>query len=116
VADAIALYDEAWNAADPATRAHLLEQSLTPDAELIDPTAGRIQGRDAIAERIGGFVERFPGARVAITSEIDEHNGFARYVWTISDADGQTLGEGLDLVERTTDGLIKRVVMFFDQH
>jgi hypothetical protein len=37
--DVIAAYDEAWNATEPATRARLLERSLTPDAELVDPTA-----------------------------------------------------------------------------
>ena len=96
-------------------RAKLLEQSLTPDAELVDPTGGRIRGRDAIGRRIGDFGERFPGARVAISGDVDEHNGFARYAWTISDAEGKALREGIDVVERADDGRLRRVVMFFDQ-
>jgi len=80
----ISAYDEAWNTRDDAARSRLLEESLTSDARLVEPTAGRVQGRDAINKRIAGFGDRFPGARVSITSGIDEHNGFARYEWTIT--------------------------------
>lgn len=110
----LAAYDEAWNARDTRTRRRLLEQSLIPNAELVDPTtAGRLTGIDAIAGRIEGLGERFPGARVAITSGVDEHHGFARYAWTIAGHDGRTILDGIDVVERTDIGLIRRVVMFF---
>lgn len=108
-------YDEAWNAPDSQTRDRLLEQSLIPNAELIDPAGGRFIGIDAIAERIAGFGDRFPGARVTITSGVDEHHGFARYAWTITDRDGREIVSGLDIVERGAAGLIKRVIMFFGQ-
>ena len=111
--DAIAAYDQAWNAPDAATRTALLRQSLTPDAELVDPLAGRIRGYDAISARIGGFGDRYPGARVSITSNIDEHNGFARYSWTISDRDDKPLLHGIDVVEHADDHRLQRVVMFF---
>jgi hypothetical protein len=111
--DAIVIYDQAWNAADSATRTRLLEQSLTADAELVDPLGGRIRGRDAINERIAGFTDRFPGARVTITSGVDEHNGFARYAWTISASDGSTILDGIDVVTRADDEHIKQIVMFF---
>jgi hypothetical protein len=114
VLDAIAAYDEAWNAPDSVTRARLLEQSLAPDAELVDPTVGFIRGRDAIGERIAGFTGRFPGGRVTISGDVDEHHGFARYAWTITDADGATLGRGIDIVERGDGGRLRRVIMFVD--
>jgi hypothetical protein len=60
-----------------------------------------------------GFGERFPGARVRITSGIDEHHGFARYAWTITDQNDRTILEGIDVVQRTDTGLISRVIMFF---
>lgn len=109
----LSAYDEAWNAADPTTRRRLLEQSLIPDAELVDPAAGRFTGLDAIAGRIDGFSERFPGARVTITSGVDEHHGFARYAWTITDRDGRAIGDGIDIVERSEAGRISRVITFF---
>ena len=76
--DVLAAYDAAWNEPDAAKRAQLLARSLTEDAELVEPS-GRFQGRESVNERIAGFSERFPGARVTITSGIDEHNGFSRY-------------------------------------
>jgi hypothetical protein len=108
-------YDAAWNAPDPQTRRRLLEQSLIPSAELIDPAGGRFKGIEAIAKRITGFGERFPGARVTITSGVDEHHGFARYAWTITDRDGRQVLDGLDILERGAAGLIGRVIMFFGE-
>ena len=106
------VYDAAWNEPDHAERAHLLARSLTEDAELVDPT-GRFRGRQAVNERIAGFSERFPGARVTITSGVDEHHGFARYAWSITRADGDRVLDGIDVVERGEDGRVRRVVMFF---
>ena len=82
-------------------------------AELVDPTSGRFTGRDAINERIAGFGERFPGARLTLTSGVDEHNGYARYAWTIHAADGALILEGIDIVERDDDDRLLRVIMFF---
>ncbi len=110
--EVLATYDAAWNEPDSAERGRLLERSLTEDAELVDPS-GRWHGRQAIDERIAGFSERFPGASVTITSGIDEHHGIARYAWTITAADGNTILDGIDVVERAEDDRLRRVVMFF---
>jgi len=48
--------------------------------------AGRLDGV--------GFSDRFPGARVMITSGVDAHHSFARYAWRITVSDGSTLLEG----------------------
>ena len=111
--DVLRAYDASWNEPDQEARSQLLERSLTEDAELIDPTTGRFKGRDAINERIAGFSERFPGARLTLTSGVDEHNGFARYAWAINAADGSLILEGIDVVERDDDNRLRRVVMFF---
>ena len=110
--DALMMYGEAWNVSDAQERRRLLEAALTEDCELIEPR-GRFPGRDAIVERITGFSNRFPGARVDITTGVDEHNRFARYGWKIIDQDGSALLDGLDVVERAADGRLERVVMFF---
>lgn len=108
----IASYDRAWNASTADERRRLLEQCVTDDCELIEPR-GRFAGRQAIADRINGFSERFPGARVDITTNVDEHHGVARYGWRIVDADGKPLLEGIDVVERGADGKLGKIVMFF---
>jgi hypothetical protein len=105
-------YDQAWNASGADERRRLLEAALTDDCVMLEPR-GRFVGRDAILERITGFAQRFPGARVDITTNVDEHNGFARYGWKITDRQGGPLLDGIDVVERAADGRIGRVVMFF---
>ncbi len=76
---------------------------------------GRFAGRDAIIDRISGFTDRFPDARVDITSKVDEHNGFGRYAWKIVDREGSELLRGIDVVERATDARLRRIVMFFGE-
>lgn len=110
----IQMYDEAWNTSDVAERRRLLDEALTEDCELVEPR-GRFCGRDAIIDRITGFAERFPGATVDITSKVDEHNGVGRYGWKIVNRDGSELLRGIDVVERATDGRLRRVVMFFGE-
>ena len=108
----IKLYDDAWNVSDEDERRRLLEGALTDDCELVEPR-GRFTGREAVFDRITGFVSRFPGARVDITTDLDEHNGFARYEWRITDGAGAPVLDGLDVVERAADGRLRRIVMFF---
>ena len=108
----IEAYDRAWNASGDDERRRLLETALTEDCEMLEPR-GRFAGREAIVERLRGFSDRFPGARVAVTTNVDEHNGLARYGWAIVDADGAPLLDGIDVVERASDGRLRRIVMFF---
>lgn len=108
----IEAYDRAWNASDPDERRRLLEAALTEDCEMIEPR-GRFVGRAAIFERISGFSERFAGAKVEVTTQVDEHNGFARYGWRITNRDGTLLLDGIDVVERAADRRLHRVIMFF---
>lgn len=105
-------YDAAWNAVDGAQRERFLEASVTEDCELIEPR-GRFSGRRAILERITGFSDRFPGARVEITTSVDEHNGVARYGWRVVGGEGTQLLDGMDVVERSPDGRLRKVLMFF---
>lgn len=108
------MYDRAWNTPDGAECRRLLEGALTDDCELVEPR-GRFLGRDAIVDRITAFTDRFPGARVQITTKVDEHNGWARYGWTIVDRAGSELLRGIDVNERAADGRFCRIVMFFGE-
>lgn len=110
----IGKYDKTRNISDVVRLRQLLEEALTEDCELVEPR-GRFVGREAIVERISGFHSRFPGARVDITTNVDEHNGFGRYEWRIVDGAGSSLLNGTDVVERTADGRLRRIVMFFGQ-
>jgi hypothetical protein len=109
---AIDSYDQAWNAPDADSRLSFLEAALSDDCELIEPN-GRFAGRQEILERIAGFADRFPGARVKIATNVDVHSGFARYGWEIIDPKGKLVLEGIDVVEASLDGRIQRILMFF---
>jgi hypothetical protein len=54
---------------------------------------------------------RAPGSKA--TTRVDEHNGFARYGWRITNREGTPLLEGIDVVERASDAKLHRVIMFF---
>lgn len=108
----IGMYDEAWNASETSERQRLLEAAVTEDCELVEPR-GRFLGRDQIVDRITGFADRFPGARVDVSSNVAEHNGFARYAWKIVDREGSEFLHGIDVVERAPDGRLRRILMFF---
>lgn len=112
--DAVAALDAAWQTADSDERQRLLARALVPDAELVGPEpVGQRTGVSAIAELIGAFGTRWPGARVVITTRVDAHHGWARYGWAIRDANGKALLEGIDVVEAAPDGRLRRVVMFY---
>jgi hypothetical protein len=102
-----------WGEPDPDERERMLERCWSDEGELVDPQGGRFRGRREVSERIAGFGQRFPGARVDVTSGIDAHNGFARYAWTMHAAHGSTILEGMDVAEFNPDGRIARLVMFF---
>jgi hypothetical protein len=53
-----------------------------------------------------------PGGRVVKSSGTDEFDGIARYSWDIVSQDGSALMVGLDVVERDTDGRLRRIIMF----
>jgi len=107
----VATYFAAWNEPDPGRRAEILQRSLTDDAELVDPT-GRWQGIDGFVERIGNYQIAAPDTKVVPASGIDAHNDVVRYAWTIVDAEGKELMEGIDVAERATDGRLQRILMF----
>ncbi len=73
---------------------------------------GRWRGIDGFVERIGAYQTAAPGAKVVPASGIDAHNDVVRYAWTIVNAEGQELMDGIDVAERTTDGRLRRILMF----
>ncbi|HUS20415.1 MAG TPA: hypothetical protein VMZ66_00205, partial [Aeromicrobium sp.] len=110
VVEVVDAYQRSWSA-DGEERERLLELSITEDAELVQPN-GRSLGRDAIAQRIAGLSDRWPGAHVEMTTGIDEHHGFVRYGWMLKNADSVIL-TGFDAGELAADGRLRRVVQFF---
>ena len=110
VDEVVAAYQRAWSE-EGSEQVRLVELALTDDAELVQPN-GRSVSREAIRERIAGLRDRWPGARVVITSGVDEHHGFLRYTWELRGSESVLL-TGFDVGELAPDGRLRRVVQFF---
>src|ERR1700758_4059807 len=104
-------YFEAWNETDDGARHALTKRCLAEDVVLIDEH-GRFSGHDGLDALMTKFHQAVPGGRIIKTSGFDEFEGITRYSWDAVDADGNTVSDGLDVVEHDTDGRLKRIVMF----
>lgn len=105
-------YVAAWNTPDDAARRRLMEESFAADGRYLDPAA-TVLGRDALVAHAGLFAQRWPGAVIELTSDVDEHSGSACFTWRVVGPDGATLREGLDVVSADTDGRLHQVIGFF---
>jgi hypothetical protein len=109
--DVLRVYFSAWNEPDRNRRRTMLEEAVTADVELIDPT-GRWKGIEGLIERIGRYQAAAPGTRVVPASGVDSHNDVARYTWRIVDPEGSEIMEGLDVAERIEGHRLRRIMMF----
>jgi hypothetical protein len=112
VVEVVALYGSAWNTTDEAARRRALERAWADAGVYSDPTA-RVEGREALVAHIGGFQAQMPGARLELTSGVDEHHGALRFTWTLRASDGSTVTEGIDFGELAGDGRLRRITGFF---
>lgn len=110
--EAVAAYAEAWTGIDETRRQHLLEQCWADEGVYCDPL-NTVAGRDGLTKHIAGFSDRFPGHSIKVTTGADVHDGFARFGWEMSDADGQLVTDGVDFATFAPDGRIARIVGFF---
>ena len=105
-------YIDAWNEPDEAARRELLHRSWAGDGVYTDPLA-RVEGREALVHHARKFAERWPGARIVMTSGVDEHHGFVRFTWRLVSPGGEALRDGTDFAELCPDGRLRRIVGFF---
>ena len=84
---------------------------MAAEVELIE-VHGRFSGYDGLDALMVKFHQTVPGGRIIKTSGFDEFEGITRYSWDAVDADGNTISDGLDVVEYDTDGRVRRIVMF----
>jgi len=112
VAEVVALYAAAWNEPDAAARRRALERAWAEGGVYSDPTA-HVEGRAALVAHIGGFHAQMPGARILVTSGVDEHHGAIRFTWALRTGDGTVVTEGIDFGELGDDGRLRRITGFF---
>jgi hypothetical protein len=110
----ITLYCDSWGEPDPARRYHMLQQVWAENGTYTDPTV-HMTGSKELVEYIGKILKKYPGARIVRTSVVDAHHGMVRFTWRLARADGQTLTEGVDFGELSSEGKLRRIVGFFGQ-
>jgi hypothetical protein len=106
------IYFAAWNESDADKRAKLIEQCWAEDGLYCDPVANG-RGRDALSGFIAGMHAQQPGARIVVTSGIDQHHEQIRFAWAFEDKDGKRAIEGIDIGEVADDGKLARIVGFW---
>ena len=80
LSELITLYMGAWGEPDRVLRQQMLERAWAEDGTYTDPTA-HVAGRKQLVDHIGGLFEKFPGARIELTSAIDAHHERIRFAW-----------------------------------
>jgi hypothetical protein len=108
---AIDAYVDAWNAGDPETSRHLVEQAMTEDALMAYPRF-EARGWKDILELMATYKQQLPGVRIELTSDVEEHHGWVRVGWRMYDGSGSVLGEGEDVAELGDDGRFTTVLGF----
>jgi hypothetical protein len=106
------VYMDAWNEKDEGKRRALLDKAWADDGRYTDPMSDA-PGRDALVALIAQFHQQMPGASIAATSGVDEHHGHLRFAWKMSQADGSTSMEGIDIGQLAEDGRIQSITGFF---
>lgn len=112
LAKVLQIYEAAWSEQDDAARGELLNEVWSDTGTYQDPTAD-VVGRDDLCSHIGDLLKKMPGARLSLTSGIDEHHGRLRFTWKLVDAEGNLIVKGIDFGEVGEDGRLTKIVGFF---
>jgi len=83
-----------------------------------DP-AYEVRGREELVDLIGrslsgeAYNGAGAGARIPISSGVDQHHGMFRFSWVMIDPQERPILKGMDFVELAPDGRLKRITGFF---
>ena len=109
--ETIKIYCAAWGEPDVERRRELLERVWAPEGTYTDRPL-HAEGREALVELMGDFLQKFPGAQIVPLSHADFHHGMLRFTWKFIGGDGKTVTEGIDFVVVGNDGKLQRIVGF----
>ena len=113
-AETVRTYAAAWNEPDAVARMRMLEECWADDGLYCDPQADH-RGRDALSATIAAMHASAPGARIELTSGIDQHHNQIRFSWAFRTADGATPISGIDVGELAADGRLARIVGYWGE-
>lgn len=105
---------DAYGDPDQTRRRATIERVWATDGKLVDPPL-QGEGHDGISAAADAVQQHYAEHRFARTSQVDAHNGVARYAWTLSAPDGTPVLTGTDVVRLTEDGRIQEITGFFGE-
>lgn len=106
-------YCAAWSTESAQQQRELLLPIWSDGATYTDPTV-HATGAEELLTHIAGIQNKYPGARILRTSDVDFHHGIARFAWKFVMPDGSSLPEGLDIAFLDAgEKRIARIVGFF---
>ncbi len=105
-------YLDAFVERDASRRLALLEQGLTPSAEIRGPTRV-FSGYAEISEKIDGFQKNWPACRLVLASGVVCFTNAGHFAMAIVGADGAVMASGHSVAKLSADGRIERVLAFW---
>lgn len=106
-------YHEAFAERDETRRLQLLQEAMTPGAEIWGPKR-LFAGYEQISGKISGFHDNWPGCRLLLDTGLNIFLNSARVGCAIVGPDGGVRARGEAVVELAPDGRIERVLPFWE--
>ena len=106
-------YIAMWNETDPDRRRELVAETVTDDADYVDPVMDGA-GIDGISTMIGGAQSQFPGHRFALVAGPEAHHDRVRFTWSLAADGGAPVAIGVDFVDLADDGRMRSITGFLE--
>jgi hypothetical protein len=106
-------YIAMWNETDADQRRALVAQTVTDDAEYVDPVMEG-SGVDGITAMIGAAQAQFPGHRFALVAGPEAHHDRVRFTWSLAADGGAPVALGVDFVNLAGDGRMRSITGFLE--
>jgi hypothetical protein len=106
-------YIAMWNETDPERRRSLVLETLTEDAQYVDPLMSG-EGVDAINAMISGAQQQFPGHRFELVCGPEAHHDRLRFTWSLAANGSEPVAVGVDFATLADDGRMRSVTGFLE--
>jgi hypothetical protein len=106
-------YIAMWNETDPDRRRELVAQTVSSDADYVDPVMEG-SGVDGISTMIGAAQTQFPGHRFTLLAGPEAHHDRVRFTWSLAADGGAPMAIGVDFVSLADDGRMRSITGYLE--
>jgi hypothetical protein len=106
-------YIAMWNETDPDRRRELVAQTVSSDADYVDPVMEG-SGVDGISTMIGAAQTQFPGHRFTLLAGPEAHHNRVRFTWSLAADGGAPMAIGVDFVSLADDGRMRSITGYLE--